>query len=432
MSSIKAYLVDLNLFQPSDGTVEDEHNHRSNIISTRIYLALLILIIIAFTLSLSFISETTRITLHHPSADQFSAIAAAGEPDCPCSQISLVYEDFVTLEASFHQVCSSDFVSDRWIRTIFSGLNASYFFQPDFRRTGSALFQALAALCRLSKDNIEQSVASFLATAFISSQALSRNLFESKVPASIEEFQESVSAVFQSQLQLVNQLIFANKLQSGLHTNTLFLQMFDGLMQRYSITAIYFEYRQTNDNLCFCSRGYDCVSPSGIYDLFSDTPDIDFSHNQVSVLMRIPGLFSGCMPMNSLLLSTLECFYNQTCVNDILSFLSVNSDFTAMTTIERSIFQPNATVQSIVGSIMVQNWTTNIYHEKYFAQCAPISCTYLVEKRHDVLFVLAKIIGLLGSLVLGLRLSVPWVVRFIRNRKMRKNQSTASPRIPCE
>lgn len=432
MSSIKAYLVDLNLFQPSDGTVEDEHNHRSNIISTRIYLVLLILIIIAFTFSLFFISETTRIKLHHPSADQFSAIAAADEPDCPCSQISLIYEDFITLEASFHQVCSSDFVSDRWIRTIFSGINASYFFQPDFRRTGSALFQALAAVCRLSKDNIEQSVAAFLTTPFVSSQALSRNLFESKVQASIEEFQESVSVVFQLQLQLVNELIFANKFQSGLQTNTLFIQMLGDQTRKYSITPIFFEYRQTNDNLCFCSRGYDCVSPSGIYDLFSNQPDIDFSRNQVTVLMRIPGLFSGCMPMNSLLLSTLECFYNQTCVNDILSFLSVNSDFTAMTTIEQSIFQPNTTVQSMLDSIMVQSWTKNIFHEKYFAQCAPMSCTYLVEKRHDALFVLAKIIGLLGSLVLGLRLSVPWVVQFIRNRKVKKNQPTASPRIPCE
>ena len=31
----------------------------------------------------------------------------------------------------------------------------------------------------------------------------------------------------------------------------------------------------------------------------------------------IDGMFIGCLPITSLRLSTLECFYNQTCLNQI-------------------------------------------------------------------------------------------------------------------
>ena len=189
-------------------------------------------------------------------------------------------------------------------------------------------------------------------------------------------------------------------------------------------------YLQAYGGKCSCYNGYDCVGSSGMYDAFGNWAYFIVTEEMAPALMIIPGLFSGCMPMNSLLLSTLECFYNQTCVNEILSFLSTDVHFTAMMVNEQSIFPPNSTVQLIVNRTMVENWKTNISYEKYFTQCAPTSCTYSKLERHDAVFVLTKIIGLLGGLILVLKLVVPQFVRFIRNHKLKTNQSTPVPRIP--
>ena len=150
------------------------------------------------------------LTLHHPTEDQFSTLPL--DAQCPCSQLSFSYGTFVTLEAKFHQVCSSDFISDRWIKTIFFGSNASQFYQSDIRSTGSAQFQVLASLCRLSKRSFEDGLNSLYATPLISSNAFYQDLLQSTVEGRIKEFELTVPLIFQSQLQLINQLTFGNQL----------------------------------------------------------------------------------------------------------------------------------------------------------------------------------------------------------------------------
>jgi hypothetical protein len=76
---------------------------------------------------------------------------------------------------------------------------------------------------------------------------------------------------------------------------------------------------------------------------------------------------------------------------------------------------------------MVEEWITNISYEKYYAQCAPIICTYSKVNRHDFVYVLTKIISLLGGLTLAIKFIVPVVVQFIR----RKKDNEPTPEISC-
>ena len=141
--------------------------------------------------------------------------------------------------------------------------------------------------------------------------------------------------------------------------------------------------------------------------------------------MKIPGFSASCLPVTSLLHSTLECFYDQMCLDELLSFVSTNKSFTAMSSIERSRFSIISTVKSILDFIMVEKWSTNISYENYFVQCAPISCSYSTMKRHDFVFILTKVIGLLGGLILVLELIIPIIVRFVR----RQRNDNPTPRI---
>ena len=83
-----------------------------------------------------------KITLYYPTEDQFKNLPSYSH--CPCSCISLLYDEFTKIKKRFHQICSSNFISDRWIKTINSGSNVTYVYYNDFQTDGSAAFQALS------------------------------------------------------------------------------------------------------------------------------------------------------------------------------------------------------------------------------------------------------------------------------------------------
>ena len=114
MSFLKEYFVNLNLFKPSPNSneVEDDQTRRWNLITTRLYIIVLILSLIGIGLYLSLINQTTLIKMKYPTKEQFEKLPANAR--CSCSQISFPYGKFISLETNFHEVCSSDFVSDRW------------------------------------------------------------------------------------------------------------------------------------------------------------------------------------------------------------------------------------------------------------------------------------------------------------------------------
>ncbi|CAF0884616.1 unnamed protein product [Adineta steineri] len=158
MSSLKDYLRNLNLFSPSSDSVEQENNqqHRWNIIGTRIYIILIIFILFIIGLTLSLLEESMMVTIRNPTKEQFQRLPINAK--CSCSHISIPYRKFMSLNTSFHQVCSSNFITDRWLNAINSKTNTTYFAVQDFRRFGNAQFQALAAYCRWSKSYTDQSV----------------------------------------------------------------------------------------------------------------------------------------------------------------------------------------------------------------------------------------------------------------------------------
>jgi hypothetical protein len=113
MSSLKKYLLNVNLFEPPPNSreQEDDQRRRSNIIATRVYILILIVTLSGIGLGLSLIDQTTIITIKNPTREQFEGLPM--DAQCSCSRISLPYGNFTSLQTSFYQVCSSDFVTDR-------------------------------------------------------------------------------------------------------------------------------------------------------------------------------------------------------------------------------------------------------------------------------------------------------------------------------
>jgi hypothetical protein len=150
------------------------------------------------------------------------------------------------------------------------------------------------------------------------------------------------------------------------------------------------------------------------------------------------------MPVDACLLSSLECFFNQSCVNGIFPYQKMIDgviwNFTALNsnnTLKPSRFNINSSIKSIVDKLMVEEWfiQEQDLYEKYFQQCAPVICTYLTNVYPDFLNVLNVFVGLLGGLCSGLHLIVLPVVKFIRKRLFppsTNSELSQSPSISCE
>ncbi|CAF1386151.1 unnamed protein product, partial [Adineta steineri] len=416
MSSLKEYFRNLNLFSPSSDSneQENEQQRRWNTIGTRIYIILIIFILFIIGLILLLLEQSTMVTISNPTKEQFERLPTNAK--CLCSHISIPYGKFMSLETSFHQVCSSDFITDRWLNTIDSKTNTTYFTFQDFRRFGNAQFQALAAYCRLSKSYTNQSIYAIFQNTLLSPQILTETFLESQINTTIEQFKLKTPNTFNSQLKLIIEMTIANELIPAVQTTTFFLKIGEGLGLHTR------SYRRTNGSECECPLNNCNQRGSGIVNKFGR--QVVFQ-TMDSLAWSIPGMSIGCFPGFTLLSSTLECLYNQTCVKKLISYFPTSKEFKAMIINNESLYEPTSTVQSIIDNLMIENWTMNISYDKYYSECAPSSCTYLKISRRDFVHVLKKLISLLSSLTLILRLIIPLVIGFIMKRRDR----TPKPRI---
>jgi hypothetical protein len=181
-----------------------------------------------------------------------------------------------------------------------------------------------------------------------------------------------------------------------------------------------------------------CRGKSGIYEgKFEHS--IRESDGWYEPTVLIPDFTSSCMPVDACLMSSLECFYNQGCVNAIFPYQriidNVTTKFTALKSNSISAssrFNVSTRIKAIVDELMVEEWLIEEIYEKYFEQCAPASCTYLKKAYPDFLSALSTLIGLLGGLCSALSFVIPQIVKFIRQRwwpPLPNSQSSQTPRI---
>lgn len=428
MPWLKTYLINLSIFDSSssDSKTDEEkqHDHRTNLIATRIFFVTLSLLLLILALVFRLITRTTIIIIQHPKLHQFQNLSSH-DAYCTCSQMALSYEDFTSVQTSLHQVCSSDFVSDRWIKTIYSGSNVTYFYSDDFQIDGSALFQALASFCRLTRNHILHSIDSFYQQTLISATVLSQTVFQAEVSASIKQMQLTASNDFASQLQLLQILILVNQFVSGLQTNINLL--YDSYISGgWYTTSSPIEFPGPDGSWCACLYRIDCYLSSEITNVFGLSSPIDVPDNFL-VLMTIPGMVHGCLPVNGILRSTLECLYDQICLETLLSFFPSSENFLVMSSLQKSRFKINSTVQDMIDLLMIEEWKTQTSYEDYYRKCAPISCSYIENETDDWPYVLQKLIGLLSGLVLVLGLVLKQIVRFIRRRRSGLFAESAMP-----
>jgi hypothetical protein len=360
---------------------------------------------LAFPIYVSLTKVTKTIYIEAPTLAVYSQLYAANPEmyTCTCGQSTIYYDVFLNIQYTMHEVCSSIFVTQDWISYLAMSAQAML---PvgDFRSTSPSSFQALATLCQSIKTTINNNLIQFYSTQYVSTSITPLEIFQSRVQQLINQFIGLTANSFLSSLSMVLGIIEGNALSSGLQTN----------YQQYAQNSVVYSVA-TNYNGCDCNFSPTCIYQSAIYDDSSG-----------ATLFIVPGFYTGCYVIEALLQSNLQCFYNQTCINQLQSYLSSSSSIqvTALNSSTSSQYMVNTPLSILLDYSMIEQWNSSANYDNYYAHCQPI-CSYNIQTRNDVTYIISMLIGVIGGTIAILQFIVPRLVEFIVCRVRKRETRVA-------
>lgn len=176
---------------------------------------------------------------------------------------------------------------------------------------------------------------------------------------------------------------------------------------------------------CICAINPHCQSPVAIYDV--DLSDDHESNKNYSVSCIVAGSMTGCYPLDSLLLSSLECFYSHSkCFPILMKYIKDtymwNVEYPSWIVISPLIYNqtsnhypPNSSISMITKNIMIEQWNESYSFDHFYKLCRPTHCYYdEITRNKTFLDILLTLSSILGSLISALRFIIPRLIKFIR------------------
>ncbi|CAF1094407.1 unnamed protein product [Didymodactylos carnosus] len=403
-SRLKDRFQELNFFSGIEE--KTAHDVRNQHLSTRIFLVLFTSALVVLVLYTSVEPITVTKTVQQPNFSTYKQLNAHYTQTlvCPCKTITIPYDNFISFDPKYHQVCQSDFVSERWIEYL---LRSQHSFYLDIRHVGGPAFQLLATLCLLSQQIINNELLVFYSTTFIMDTLVSELTFNQQVLALINTFKDRTKNSFTTTLSSVKDLLQSNALVTILQTNYALVHSKDS-----DDPATFISYH-VYDGLCSCLESSLCVEEASIYQ------NVDGS---MQPIFNISNFHTGCYIIEALLQSSLAYFYNQTSVSELQSYfdLSNNSEKFNITALDLSIpsnYTPTTAISDLLNMLMTEDWNSKTSFESYFNVCQPLSCTYTYSGHNDFIYVVTTAFGLIGGIATALLFLVPLIVGVIRKNE---------------
>ena len=416
-------LVNINLFRSSLRRQPSDINEQRW--TSRIYILCLLFGVEILTSYVMLSVKKTSIQVKNPTLETILYFQSQKELNsslqCPCTEIQAPYGQFVELQPFYHQICSSDFVSQNWLYNIRALLQVNIDLQLnrlDFRHSYQS-FYLLASLCDLVNKTTTSSLQVFERTQLVTSQLLSVDLFENQMFSVIQNLQSEVASTFLRFFQLTRQITYANQ-----YFNDANVGSFDFTYQNTTFSIYNSSSGSENSlNLCSCANDINCKSQLGLYDtVFISNPK-----------ELVPGLYRACFSLESLLQSTLECFYDdQDCLTKITDFYNqawFPTNFILLKSSLTSRFTTHSTINSMLSELFIEYWNQSLNYSSYFALCKPVSCSYDIFRKNNVMETITIVLGLIGGLAISLNILIPFgvtlFVSFIRRQQQQRTISEA-------
>jgi hypothetical protein len=354
--------------------------------------------------------QTITVTRTKPTLTEFEDLynQYALTLNCPCNQTTIKYKQLILyMKPQYHEICSSEFVSPKWINVKFIKSNITKFFLHDIRSQLQSHFQLLSTLCYAANQTVEDNLELFYQTEFISQQVISRKSFEIQIDLIVEQFKRTIPKSFQSTLELIQANQKLNQFIVPKTSMFIDKKFDDG--DNIMVTRHPYLYSEHFDCLQNGKSDCPCFSLS-MTECYKKTRIIDDSINYT-----IPGMFLSWFPLQSLLMSTLACLYNDSCLFQIKAFINATGSSTNFTTLnlssEYNVNNSYDSIEILANKLFIQSWNNKSSFELYFNQCHPLKCQYTYQSRLILIYMITTIIGLTGGLTVALRLLAPLIVK---------------------
>ena len=409
IDKIVHFVVHVNLFATVSQDVEKVHRQR---ITTRVFIVSLLICLAVLSFYQWIAIQAKTVAVPSPTQTQYDQLYANHRATlrCPCSQPFIPYSTFIEIAARLHQVCSSELISSTWY-THLALINtttplSSSGFWPTF---GSSYFQLLASFCSLVQTTINDSYRVFSVNVYTNDQVVPRNVLLAQVQEFSDLYIKSVEVETTRSFSFIRDTTQINQFITEKGDNFKMFVYFNGEVQMQGGSWGVPNPSNPNEMIagCLCiSSGLHC----GFYP-FLLTND----NNPIFVT----SLIMQCFPSESVLLSTLECWYDLNCValvRNSCTRIGVPDviDISLLDNTIHSRFPINATIERIMQGLFLENWTVSFSYDRYYNTCAPISCTYTIEQQFDLFLVLVTAVAVYGGLSKGLRLLIPLLVSLFR------------------
>jgi hypothetical protein len=382
----------LNIFENVDKPNPSEEELYVEQKMSRVYIVVLIIILINVAFFTLITNQTNTINIEKPTLNVYQSLPNA--VDCPCMNLSISYGTFISFNPRFHDVCSSIFIGqNKWMTILYNFFEYEVYGKGNmriFQSVGLSQFQALGIMCEMVTESIANELSIFLNSSFISTEIIEYDLFETKINTTLSDLLfNTIPSNFLQSFQLIRSMYFGNGLVSSFGTN-----WYPTILDNLSYGTIYMQAEQYNQSSCNCATSSTCTEPATFL--------LGSGVNWI-----VPGMMLGCYPIESMLQSTLECIYDQNCLNTI-----TNTTFTDLLTAlnaSRTRFIPiNTTkIESIVNELFIEDWGVNISYENYFNSCQPKTCSYTLVKRFNILYSIGILLTIYTGLCIILKLIIP-------------------------
>jgi len=403
-------MIELNLFN-SIPPSHDKNVLRQERYTTWIYLILLFLTVMILTVFTSIKPQTIRVIKKSPLLKDFIQLHDQYPLtlDCPCSQPAIDKKFISHIEPQYHEVCLSEFVSSKWIDVQFYQQSSSpVMFTNDIGYQSQFHFQLLSTLCHMADQTIQDSLQSFYRTKFVTIQVVSRQSFQTQIDLMMEKFKRTMPESFQRTLNLLKTNFETNLFVTPMNSQFVIMTLLGIPIMTLS------EYSNPWPEKLRCkSSEFTCTClPSSFEECPQKTviPDNGTTYS-------ISGMFQAWFPLQSLLVSTLECFYNDTCLSQIVKYINSTVSPINFNTLKSSSLSLNNsqydTIELLANNLFIRSWNNKSSFESYFNHCHPLTCQYTYESRSDLIYIVTTIIGLIGGVNIFLGLLLPHVVKLV-------------------
>jgi hypothetical protein len=245
-------------------------------------------------------------------------------------------------------------------------------------------FQGLLMLYNLVIDSMNDLRQQYLSSSYASGYMIDFNSFDSEMKRLLNKFESTSPNEFLNSLNLILKMMEGNAFISAYSTKW-------NLVLNYWIHCgiIYFEPQYYVEGNCNCLTSALCTQPS--------TP-------------FIPGYLVECTPLESLLESSIECLYDEACIDLITIYSNMSLMSPTPLNKNQTRFSLNDTIESIVEQMFIESSSSKVSYSQFFETYHPLPCSVTLSKRNNMLIVVTTIMGFYGGLTTFFKLVVPFLV----------------------